>query len=174
MLRNLCVALCMLAVIIHGICASDCLEVSSGPQTIKIEPYGRDSLRVRVGMWLCIIVNNYIFLMLLPVITPRSGSVFQDDLPGALIDPRTTPDTPEIYTDDDGNHIKNGNIKASVDNKGLITFSRVSDSQVTNKTCNFTNKSCNITIPFHHYRCSWKRYPEFTLIPLLTALMCGM
>jgi alpha-D-xyloside xylohydrolase len=69
-------------------------------QTIKIDPWGRDSLRVRIA---------------------PPGQEIRDDLPGALnVQPKS-----HGKVQLSGNNITNGNLKASVADTGLLTFRRV-------------------------------------------------
>ena len=93
----------LLSAIINVCRASTYLDVVlANNDTMRIDPWGRDSLRVRV-------------------VPP--GSQIRDDLPGALIPPPK-----QLTAVREGNNITNGNIKASVSDNGLLTFSRVGGS----------------------------------------------
>jgi len=67
-------------------------------ETVKIEPWGRDSLRVRATI----------------------SAAIRDDLPGALLEPAGT--TPEITLGDKSAHIRNGAIRAEISATGRIRF----------------------------------------------------
>ena len=67
-------------------------------ETVKIEPWGKDSLRVRATI----------------------SAAIRDDLPGALLEPAAT--TPEITLGDKSAHIHNGAIRAEISGTGRISF----------------------------------------------------
>jgi alpha-glucosidase (family GH31 glycosyl hydrolase) len=97
----------------HG--RSQALLRSPGGATVKIEPWGANSLRVRVAL---------------------AGHTITEDGVGALIPPGSdnkgaavVPASP-VAVDDAAGRITNGNIAATVGVDGLISVSRVSDNAV--------------------------------------------
>src|SRR5215471_17635099 len=77
------------------------LEWSGGHEVVRVEPWGEDSVRVRVGL-----------------------TGIRDDLPGALLD-RPSPDgAAAIEIHDDRARLRHGRLRAEVSARGLLTFSR--------------------------------------------------
>ena len=104
----------------HG--RSQALLRSPGGATVKIEPWGANSLRVRVAL---------------------AGHAISEDV-GALIPPGSdnkgaavVPASP-VAVDDVAGRITNGNIAATVGADGLISVSRVSDNAVILQEINRT------------------------------------
>ncbi|MFC7327197.1 TIM-barrel domain-containing protein [Marinactinospora rubrisoli] len=74
----------------------------AGHEVLRVEPWGPDSLRVRAGL-----------------------HRLRDDLPGALTDP--VPSTAEASATEGTGVIVNGDLRAVLDERGLLRFERVSD-----------------------------------------------
>ncbi|MGJ7905952.1 TIM-barrel domain-containing protein [Actinopolyspora sp. H202] len=75
------------------------LEWNHGQETVRIEPWGRDSLRVRAGF--------------APLV---------DDLPGALVERPESGEVPEITVEDSLARITNGALAAEIDTAGMLRF----------------------------------------------------
>jgi len=77
------------------------LEWSGGHEVVRVEPWGEDSVRVRVGL-----------------------TGIRDDLPGALLD-RPSPDGAAAIEVRDGRaRLRHGRLRAEVSAEGLLTFAR--------------------------------------------------
>ncbi|GAB3543502.1 alpha-D-xyloside xylohydrolase [Actinopolyspora lacussalsi] len=80
------------------------LEWTHGQETVRIEPWGRDSLRVRAGF--------------APVV---------DDLPGALVERPDSGEAPGITIGDSLARITNGSLTAEIDTAGMLRFVDAND-----------------------------------------------
>eukprot|EP00118_Oscarella_pearsei_P028917 m.3257 g.3257 ORF g.3257 m.3257 type:complete len:665 (+) comp9197_c0_seq1:1041-3035(+) len=95
-----------LASLHHSCAEQDFFLLQDSNQTMRIDPWGRDSLRIRI------LVN---------------GTQIRDDLPGALT---TAPTSSRQDVEISQKQVKNGNIQATVSDNGLITFTRLDDNKV--------------------------------------------
>ncbi|SDK10526.1 alpha-D-xyloside xylohydrolase [Actinopolyspora mzabensis] len=80
------------------------LEWNNGQETLRIEPWGGDSLRVRAGF--------------APLV---------DDLPGALVERPGSGEVPEITVEESLARITNGALAAEIDTAGMLRFVDTSD-----------------------------------------------
>ncbi|SFD80560.1 alpha-D-xyloside xylohydrolase [Actinopolyspora alba] len=80
------------------------LEWTHGQETVRIEPWGRDSLRVRAGF--------------APLV---------DDFPGALVERPESGEAPGITIEDSLARITNGSLTAEIDTAGMLRFVDTSD-----------------------------------------------
>jgi hypothetical protein len=108
----------------------------AAPRTaqVAIEPWGTDSLRIRIAL---------------------SGAQIREDLPGALVGPAPGAESLSSHTDGSiastsrrGNAVSNGNIKAEWSVRGgggVLSVTRVSDGAVLIESTRIQMKACNTT-----------------------------
>jgi alpha-D-xyloside xylohydrolase len=115
------------------------LEWRGRHETVRIGPWGRNSLRVRGTMWQAI----------------------RDDLPGALLDP--PPASADIEIPAGQAQITNGGLTAEISGNGQLRFLRTGGRELLSETTTRSSAGCcscgNGCVPTSWRRCGTRTRP---------------